>query len=116
MINSSVIDVLQGQQNDRIALFYSGVNLYLEAQSVNNPEMKNALLAQAIRALSDGTQQLALTMESDIEYLTSKQYNKIKGKKVEDALKIGDDILVKVTEINKEEGKFSLTAKDLMKV
>lgn len=83
MINSSVIDVLQGQQNDRIALFYSGVNLYLEAQSVNNPEMKNALLAQSIRALSDGTQQLALTMESDIEYLTSKQYNKIKGKKVE---------------------------------
>lgn len=37
-------------------------------------------------------------------------------KKVEDLLKIGDDILVKVTEINKDEGKFSLTAKDLMKV
>ncbi len=36
--------------------------------------------------------------------------------KVEDVLKVGDDILVKVTEINKEDGKFSLTAKDLMKV
>lgn len=37
-------------------------------------------------------------------------------KKVEDVLKVGDDILVKVTEVNKAEGKFSLTAKDLMKV
>ena len=37
-------------------------------------------------------------------------------KKIEDLLKVGDDILVKVTEINKDEGKFSLTAKDLMKV
>ncbi len=36
--------------------------------------------------------------------------------KVEDVLKVGDDILVKVTEIGKEDGKFSLTAKDLMKV
>lgn len=36
--------------------------------------------------------------------------------KVEDVLKVGDDILVKVTEINEMEGKFNLTAKDLMKV
>ena len=36
--------------------------------------------------------------------------------KVEDVLKVGDDILVKVTEINEAEGKFSLSAKDLMKV
>ena len=36
--------------------------------------------------------------------------------KVEDVLKVGDDILVKVIEIGKEDGKFSLTAKDLMKV
>lgn len=83
MINSSVLDVLQGQQNDRIALFYSGMNLYLEAQSIKNPEIKSALLAQAIRALSDGTQQLSITMESDIEFLTTGQYNKLRGKKTE---------------------------------
>ncbi len=35
--------------------------------------------------------------------------------KVEDVLKVGDEILVKVVEINKEEGKFSLSAKDAMK-
>ena len=36
--------------------------------------------------------------------------------KVEDVLNVGDEILVKVIEINKEEGKFSLSAKDAMKV
>lgn len=36
--------------------------------------------------------------------------------KVEDVLNVGDDILVKVIEISKEDGKFSLSAKDLMKV
>ncbi len=36
--------------------------------------------------------------------------------KVEDVLSIGDEIPVKVIEINEEEGKFNLTAKDLMKI
>ena len=36
--------------------------------------------------------------------------------KVEDVLSVGDEILVKVIELNKEEGKFSLSAKDAMKV
>ena len=36
--------------------------------------------------------------------------------KVEDVLNVGDEILVKVIELNKEEGKFSLSAKDAMKV
>lgn len=83
IINSSVLDVLQGQQNDRIALFYSGVNLYIEAKSVKNCEIKNALMAQSMRALSDGTQQLCLTIESDIEFLKTKQYDKFRGKKSE---------------------------------
>ena len=36
--------------------------------------------------------------------------------KVEDVLSVGDEILVKVVEIGKEDGKFSLSAKDAMKV
>ena len=36
--------------------------------------------------------------------------------KVEDVLSVGDEILVKVIDINKEDGKFSLSAKDAMKV
>ena len=83
MINSSVIDVLQGQQNDRIALFYSGMNLYLESETIKNPEMKSALMTQAMRALSDGTQQLILTMESDIDFLKTKKYDKLRSGKKE---------------------------------
>lgn len=96
-INSSVIDVLQGQQNDRIALFYSGVNLYLESQTISDPDLKKQLASQAIRALSDGTQQLTLTMEHDIEYLRTKQYDKLKGKKK-------DAIQEKIDSINKAFG------------
>lgn len=36
--------------------------------------------------------------------------------KIEDVLSVDDDILVKVTEVNEAEGKFNLTAKDLMEV
>jgi polyribonucleotide nucleotidyltransferase len=36
--------------------------------------------------------------------------------KVEDVLNVGDEILVKVIELGKEDGKFSLSAKDAMKV
>ena len=46
-----------------------------------------------------------------ISKISNKRVNK-----VEDVLNVGDDILVKVTEINKEDGKFSLTAKGLMEV
>ena len=34
--------------------------------------------------------------------------------KVEDVLKVGDEILVKVTDMNKEDGKFNLTAKNIV--
>ena len=46
-----------------------------------------------------------------ISQISTKRINK-----VEDELNVGDEILVKVTEIGKEEGKFSLSAKELMKV
>jgi len=42
--------------------------------------------------------------------------SKERVEKVEDVLKVGDEILVKVIELGKEDGKFSLSAKDAMKV
>jgi hypothetical protein len=84
LIDYSVREVLQGQQNDRIGLYYSGMALFLEARNVSDGEMRNALIAQALRSLSESTFQLALTMQSDIRYLESKEYNKTaKGKRVE---------------------------------
>ena len=66
-IDHSVREVIQGQQNDRIALYYSGASLYLEACRVNDPEIKKALIAQALRGLSEATFQLTLKIQDDIK-------------------------------------------------
>jgi uncharacterized protein Smg (DUF494 family) len=82
VIDYSVREVIQGQQNDRIGLYYSGLALYLEARNVNDPDMKKALIAQSLRALSEATFQLRLTMQSDIKYLAAGEYKIGKGKSV----------------------------------
>ena len=79
VIEHSVREVIQGQQNDRIGLYYSGLTLYLEARNVNDLEMKKALIAQSLRALSEARFQLGLTMLSDIKYLADGGYKIRKG-------------------------------------
>lgn len=83
VIDHRVREVIQGQQNDRIGLYYSGLALYLEARNINDPEMKKGLMAQALRALSEATFQLGLTMQSDIKYIADGEYKVGKGKRVE---------------------------------
>ena len=83
IIDQSVREVIQGQQNDRIGLYYSGLTLYLEARNVVDPEMRKALIAQSLRALSEARFQLGLTMQSDIKYLADGEYKIGKGKSVE---------------------------------
>lgn len=78
LIDSSVYQILQGQQNDRIAMYYSGLSLYLEAQSISDEVMRKQLVAQSLRALNEATFQFNLTIKSDIEYLKSKEYEKHK--------------------------------------
>jgi hypothetical protein len=82
LIDQGVQDVLQGQQNDRIGLYYSGFALYLESQSVNDKYLKQSLVGQALRSLSESSYQLGLKMQSDIEYLASGEYKNAKGKSV----------------------------------
>ncbi len=81
LIDSSVREILQGQQNDRIGLYYSGLSLFLEARSVSDVGLKNALQAQVLRALSESAFQLKLAMQSDINYLRCKEYERAKGKR-----------------------------------
>ncbi len=81
LIDGSVREVLQGQQNDRIGLYYSGLSLFLESRSISDIGLKKALQAQALRALAESTFQLKLTMETDIRYLEQKEYEKTKGKR-----------------------------------
>ena len=83
VIDHSVREVIQGQQNDRIGLYYSGLTMYLEARNINNLEMKKALIAQSLRALSEARFQLGLTMQSDIKYLADGEYKIGKEKSVE---------------------------------
>ena len=83
IIDRSVRDVLHGQQNDRIGLYYSGMALFLESRSVSDNDLKKSLVAQALRALSEATYQLTLTMQSDIQYLANKEYLSAKGKSAE---------------------------------
>ena len=80
-IGENIKEVLRGQQNDRLGLYYSGVSLYLEATCVSNPEFKNSLLSQSLKALSDANYQLVLTMQSDINYLTRREYESDKRHK-----------------------------------
>ncbi len=81
LIDGSVREVLQGQQNDRIGLYYSGLSLFLESRSVSDAGLRNALQAQALRALAESTFQLKLTMQSDIRYIEQKEDDKAKGKR-----------------------------------
>ena len=80
-ISRSVGHVLQGLQNDRIGLYYSGVNLYLESLNITNPAMKQLMVAQSLRSLSDASYQLILEIKTDIKYLENKEYQKEKKQK-----------------------------------
>ncbi|MPM37613.1 hypothetical protein SDC9_84231 [bioreactor metagenome] len=55
----------------------------MEARNVNDTGMKKALIAQSLRALSEATFQLGLTMQSDIKYLADGEYKVGKGKSVD---------------------------------
>lgn len=80
-IDENIKEVLRGQQNDRLGLYYSGVSLYLEANRVSDPAFKNSLISQSLKVLSDANYQLVLTMQSDISYLKRKEYESDKRHK-----------------------------------
>lgn len=83
LIDGSVREILRGQQNDRIGLYYSGLSLFLESKRLSNTGLRDALQAQALRSLTESTFQLKMTMQSDIQYLKQKEYEKSKGKRKE---------------------------------
>lgn len=82
-ISHDVESVLQGQQNDRLGLFYAGKALLLEAQNVQEPVFKQLLSTQALSTLSEASAQLTLQIQSDMQYLTDGQYKSRRGKQAE---------------------------------
>lgn len=80
LIDLNVKDVVRGQQNDRLALYQSGLELFLEARNVSDEALKSQLTSQAIRALSDASSQLSLQLQFDVDWLRNKSYKEAKGK------------------------------------
>ncbi|MGN0423682.1 MAG: hypothetical protein ACI4FY_00050 [Acetatifactor sp.] len=80
-IDMNVKEVIAGQQNDRLGLFYSGVTLFLEAQNVTDESLQKQLIAQSLKALSDAIFQLTLSLQTDILYLAHKEYDRNKKQK-----------------------------------
>lgn len=92
-IGMGVEEVLQGQQNDRLGLYCSGMNLFIESQEIADDNFKKLLAAQAIRSLSDANAQMILEMQADIQYLEEAKYEKKKNR--------ADDISLRMANITK---------------
>lgn len=80
-IDRNVKGVLRGQQNDRIAQYYTGVALYVESQGLQNEELRKSLISQAVKALSDASFKLRLNMQGDVQYLQDGEYKNEKKKR-----------------------------------
>jgi hypothetical protein len=86
-IASDIKEILKGQQDDRIASYFSGLHLCQEAQKTHDPTLRSQLLAEAVHALADSCNQLTLKMQSAISYLKNENYdnNKLRKGKTREA-------------------------------
>lgn len=77
-IECRVTDVIQGQRNDRIGLFYSGLSLYIEAKSIRDEVLRKQVVAQALQSISNANSQMIQDIRTSVEYLISGQYRNSK--------------------------------------
>lgn len=82
IIDNHIHDVLQGLQNDRMGLYYSGVSIFIESRNITDKNLRNSLTAQSLSLLSEAYFQLSLKLKSDIQYLVNKEYRTDKGNSV----------------------------------
>lgn len=80
-IEENINHILMEFHNDRVGLYYSGLSLYLEALQINDASLRNELIAQSLKSLNDSQAQIIQEFKSDITFLRSPQFNKIKRKK-----------------------------------
>lgn len=65
-IGLAVGNILQGQQNDRLALYKSGEQLYLEAKAIKDQEMQRSLTMLSLKTLEDARMQMIESIKTDI--------------------------------------------------
>lgn len=80
-IEENISHILMEFHNDRVGLYYSGLSLYLEALQVSDASLRNELISQSLKSLNDSQAQIIQELKSDIAFLRSLQFNKIKRKK-----------------------------------
>ena len=93
VIEIGIKGVLAGQENDRIALYFSGINLYREAIQVQDHMLRSLVMSQAIKTISDAYSQESQSIKADVEYLISGKHLSLKKPK--------DEIEKRLSSINK---------------
>ncbi len=68
-ISKTVGRIYTGQQNDRIALYYAGMNLYIEALNIEDSNIKKLLYSHALKEFTESTCKLTLEMQESINNL-----------------------------------------------
>lgn len=76
-IGRDVERVVQGQHDDRVSMFHSGLNLYIESRVVQDSSLKNLLISQALKSLSDSSAAILLEMKEEIDFLVNRRYRKV---------------------------------------
>lgn len=91
IIGETVEWVREGQENDRIGLYLSGINLYQEAESIQDPNLRMLIVSQAIKSISDSCSQEMQCAASDVKYLLDNKYMDLpKGRRTEKNKRIAD--------------------------
>ena len=78
-MSQDMSDILRGQHNDRLALYYSGETIFKEALECNDEIIKKQLIASSIKALTDAASTLKIELISEVASLC-KKYDGSKGK------------------------------------
>ena len=83
MMGVAIQEVLAGQHNDRIALYYAGEQIYLEASKTQNEFLKMQLTASAIRSLEESKSKMVESIKLDIAQIKAFDQHKIRLKSEE---------------------------------
>lgn len=82
-LGRAVRGVLVGQQNDRIGLYKSGEELYLEAKVIKNTYLQQQLIGVALKSLEDARMQMIENIKTDITSISAYDHGRIKMKSQE---------------------------------